>query len=149
MSSLDREALARKVAPFGPSIWFLTVPAIQHGSWPYHIDIVYIVVVSFSVSFAAFHLMGLPLINLLRKHKLLNIFSLIIGGALLGTVALIFFMILFAAAMGSLQYTKQSNLLGYAWDALCMGGTFGFSVAAIYGAIAGWPKYSFNQESLS
>jgi hypothetical protein len=149
MSSLAREALARKVAPFGPSIWFLTVPVMQHGSWPYHIDIVYIVAVSFAVSFAAFHLMGLPLINLLRKRKLLNIFSLIIGGTLLGIVAFLFFMILFGAAMGSLQYTKQSDLPEYAWDALCWGGGFGFSVSAVYGAIAGWPKYSFNQEPIS
>ena len=117
MSHPSRPLAAAIVAPLAPAVVFSVFglgAALVAGIF----------------SYIVFVALGLPAISVLRRFGKLNIFSLLLSGAVIGAGSFLCFSLLFAKLLGSTQIGVE--LSTFAW-----GAGLGALVAGSFGVIAG------------
>ncbi len=127
----QREAIAAVLAPLAAPVLTVVLFALPAKSLPSYHDLPGIVFPAVIVSYLGFFLVGLPVVFLLRRLRLLNLPALIVCGALSGVIVFSIFEVLLSVLLGTIEYFRLT-VSGAIW-----GASIGAGVAALFGSIAG------------
>ena len=124
-----RSLIAAMIAPWAAPAVLILLPVVQSRSWPFHYELPLIVTCSIVFSYLGSFALGLPLVHVLRRVGWLSLTSLTLSGALAGALVFyVFFQLLGVVLASSAPFGTLQILWGV---------SLGFSVALVFGVIAG------------